>query len=523
MSARNMLIMAPAQAAQVLVGLGTVVVFTRLISPAEYGVYGLVLSASMMAHTAAMTWAEAAAFRFLPQAERTGEEKPHFATLLLVALAASVISAAILTVCLIGMAWHGWTAAAIGFSATLSPVRFLTKVARETDRAEQRMARYAWRETLFLVGGFCAGVALLALTPMGPAAPFAGATLAGLFCLIFDLPNLMRRAGGGQARFQPNPSRPRSVESAQIEKFRPLSAEKPDSTFSEIGLGGFKFGAHAARLAEYARYGMPLAIGLAIELAMQTATRGALAAYEGEAAAGAFTAAVGAVGRALDVLFIWTALAFAPPLLRAFEGGEPGAIAAASANLARGLIAVAAPATVGLCLVAYPLCALLVGEGLAKDAAYLAPYVAVMGLANGLAVYLATEAFVLSRRTGLRTAILIPVAVFHLGLVIVMTQHFGLTGAGIASVLSAVAAFALLSAIGMRVTPLTLPWGDIGKVVIACLAMAGAVMAMPAWGGLQELLGKAAVGAVVYAASVTALDVGGLRTWLGARLTRAPA
>jgi formamidopyrimidine-DNA glycosylase len=42
------------------------------------------------------------------------------------------------------------------------------------------------------------------------------------------------------ARLQPNPSRPRSVENAQIQKFRPLSAEKPDATFSESGLARFQ-------------------------------------------------------------------------------------------------------------------------------------------------------------------------------------------------------------------------------------------------------------------------------------------
>jgi O-antigen/teichoic acid export membrane protein len=59
----------------------SIALFTRLLSPADYGVYALAFSAMSLAHTLAFTWTEAAMARFYaPQAEggRLGES---FATL----------------------------------------------------------------------------------------------------------------------------------------------------------------------------------------------------------------------------------------------------------------------------------------------------------------------------------------------------------------------------------------------------------------------------------------------------------
>lgn len=479
MSARNMLIMAPAQAAQVIVGVGAVVVFTRLMSPDDFGAYAVIMFSGMLVHTMAITWAEPSAFRFLPEAQRNHETQAHFATLLTVALAISLVCALVLLASLAASLIYGWLAVAVGCTAVWSATRFVTKVARETDRAEGQMLRYSWRETSLVVGGFGLGVALLIWTPAGVAAPFIGLAVAGLLASLFDCRDLMRRA----------------------ENARPLRA----------------------RITRYFAYGAPLAFGLGLEMAMQTSTRIALAMIEGPAAAGAFNASAGAVGRALDVLFIWTALAFAPALLRAYESGDRGATADAGAALARGLAAVAIPATAGLSLVAEPLCALLIGPGLAAQAAALAPTIALMGLANGLSVYLFTEAYVLSQRTGLRARLLVPVTVAHVVLLVLCISLFGVMGAGYASVISSVLGLTLLAVFGRSLLTWRWPWRDFAKVIIATAIMAAVVWATPASADWTGLLIKSLIGAVVYVGLVIALDMGGVRTWLGSIVQRRAA
>ena len=54
----------PVQAAQALAGFGAIVVFTRLLSPQDYGAYALGISAATLVYTGLFTWIEAAMARF---------------------------------------------------------------------------------------------------------------------------------------------------------------------------------------------------------------------------------------------------------------------------------------------------------------------------------------------------------------------------------------------------------------------------------------------------------------------------
>jgi hypothetical protein len=69
-----------------------------------------------------------------------------------------------------------------------------------------------------------------------------------------------------------------------------------------------------------------------------------------------------------------------------------------------------------------------------------------------------------------------------------------------------------------------IPWETLGRCALACLAMTGAVLLVPAWGGIAEMFAKAAVGAVVYGGAAWALNAAGVRDLagrlIGARLNR---
>ena len=56
---------------------------------------------------------------------------------------------------------------------------------------------------------------------------------------------------------------------------------------------------------------------------------------------------------------------------------------------------------------------------------------------------------------------------------------------------------------------------DIAKILVACLAMVGAVELIPSWGGMLELMTDAIVGVVVYGFSVVALNAAGARKMAG--------
>ena len=71
----------PVNIVQGVVGLLTIVVFTRVLEPVQYGDYALALSVVMVTHTALFTWLEAAMARFQPAEAARGFLSDHFATL----------------------------------------------------------------------------------------------------------------------------------------------------------------------------------------------------------------------------------------------------------------------------------------------------------------------------------------------------------------------------------------------------------------------------------------------------------
>jgi O-antigen/teichoic acid export membrane protein len=67
----------PANILQGLIGFATLMVFTRVLSPDDYGRYALTFGISSLAQTIFFTWIEAAMARFYPAESRTDREAPE--------------------------------------------------------------------------------------------------------------------------------------------------------------------------------------------------------------------------------------------------------------------------------------------------------------------------------------------------------------------------------------------------------------------------------------------------------------
>lgn len=483
MLARRLLGTLPVNIAQAVAGFGAIWAFTRLLSPEDYGRYALVLSAVMLAHTLALTWAEAAAYRFLPQARAEGRARDHFATLLILALAAGVVAALAAAAALMIVPAGNRLGPAIVFAAVSAFCRFLTRLARESDRADGCVARHSLFESTYLLAGFAAGAVFAVTTRLGPAAPFAGAALAGFCVGGGDLARLLRAARGG--RFE------------------------------------------VRRASAYASYGAPLALALGVDLAVQTATRALIAVHAGDAAVGAFAASFGLASRTLDLVFVWAGLACGPLLLDAHSRGDAAALRRAAVGMAQTLLALAVPAAVGLALVARPLAEAMVGPGLRAETTALMPWIAAAACCNGFATHYFSEAFQLGERTGQRAALMLVPATLNIALCVLLLPRLGLVGAAVAGVAAAAASVALLSAFGRRIVDLGWPLDACVKTALAAGAMVPVVLALPATGGWSEVFAKAGAGVMVYAAFAICLDIGGLRAvpsalWRHVRATLAP-
>ncbi len=464
---RGLLGYLPANITSGLVGLLTIVVFTRLMTPEQYGAYALAMSVMILAHTLLFTWSEAAMARFQARARETGDIADHMATLyrtwLLLALAFPLVAGAAVWLAPISDSLK--VAVAAGLLAVV--FRSLIKLVQERRRADGEVAAASLLDMAQSAGGFAAGVVYVAIG-FGGGGPLMGMAVVAMLCLIFTLRRELTLVKGGKV-------------------------EGP-------------------RLREYAGYGMPVALSLILALVISSTDRFLLAGYLHEEAVGIYHAGYSLANRTLDVMFIWLGMAGGPAMVQALERGGRTALAETAREQSSFMVLLTLPAAVGLALVAAPLAQVMVGEALVEGAARVTPWIAIGAFFSGVTTYYLHQAFTLGQRTNvLFLAMTIP-AGLNLILNLVMIPRFGIDGAMWATAISYSVGAVASWAIGRRAMPLPLPLEALWKAGAGCAAMAVVVLALPEPGGILELALKAGAGAIVYGLVVFALDAAGART-----------
>ncbi|MES2861389.1 MAG: polysaccharide biosynthesis C-terminal domain-containing protein [Pseudomonadota bacterium] len=468
----------PANIVQGLVGFGAILVFTRLLSPEDFGRYAIAFSIMTLVHVGTFSWLEASMARFWA-AERDQTLADHFLTLY---RTAAVMTAAVLPL----VALILWLTPigpglklAIGAGLAGIPIRCLAKLAQERFRAAGEVTKSAAMDIAVSLGGFAIGVGC-ALNGLGSASPLIGLAAAPLLTLPFVLPGELRRARGGTL--------------------------------------------YRARLSSYARYGYPIAAGLGLSLIMASTDRFLLEIYMGPAAVGAYHAGYSLASRTLDVLFIWLGAAGTPALIMAWERGSRDAFMTAAREQASTFILIGLPAAVGVALVARPLADFMIGEDLRAAAASVTPWIALSALLSGVTSYYLSQSFVLGRRTDRLLLTLCIPAGANVVLNVLLVPGMGVMGAAIATTTSF--GIGVLASIGMgrSIVAMPIPWRTLSRCGVACGVMAAVVLALPTLGGFPELMLKGGVGAVVYAIVVLTLNAAGVRDVatrvIGARIGR---
>jgi O-antigen/teichoic acid export membrane protein len=457
----------PMNIVQGVVGLFSIVIFTRWLSPADYGVYALAFSAMTLAHTLVFAWMEAAMARFYAPEAESGSLANLITTLYRCWLGAALAFAAIAGVIL--LVWPGDGPVKIAVVAGLAAIlaRSLAKLNQERRRAAGDVRGAALLDIAQTVGGFAVGAGLIVVGLRG-AGPIAGLGAAAAVALIFVLPAELRRTRGGE--FAPN------------------------------------------RAQSYAAYGLPVALSLILALALATTDRFLLAAFLNDTAVGVYHAGYSLANRTLDVMFIWLGAAGGPALIMALERGGGAALEKAAREQAGLMLALGVPASVGLALVARPLAEVMVGPALREGAASVTPWIAASALFAGLTTYYTHQAFTLGRRTGLLLLAMSIPAAANVGLNLLLIPRLGLEGAMIATTASYGLGLAASIGLGRFAQRLPLPLGAVAKAALASAIMGLAVSRLPSLGGVAELGLKAFVGVIVYGALAYALDIAELRS-----------
>lgn len=464
----------PVNIIQGVVGLLTIVLFTRVLDPAEYGVYALAFSVGSLTQTILLTWTEAAMARFLAARAEDGRIADHFATLYRVWIGAALVVPA---VCVVVALMPLNTPLKVAVIAALGSMvaNSLMKLALERRRAAGEVSSAALLTILQVLGGFIMGLGL-AFAGLGGAAPVLGVGLTSALCMIFVLPRELKQMAGG--RFEKSLAK------------------------------------------TYAAYGLPVSMSLILALVLASTDRLLLGAFLDEATVGLYHAGYSLGSRTLDVVFIWLGMAGAPALISALERGGQSALTEAAREQAGFMVLLTLPAAVGLAMVARPLADLMVGEALREGASHVTPWIAASGWLSGITTYYLLQAFTLARRTPLLIVSMSAPALANVALNLVLIPMVGLDGALWATTISYGLGAVVAWGLGRRACAMPIPWDVLAKAGGASLVMALCVRALPAPGGVLELALKAGIGALVYGVLVLGLDVGGLRGKLSLILRR---
>lgn len=459
----------PASILQAVVGVLTILVFTRLLSSTEFGIYALAFSVCSLAHVLVFTWLEAAMARYW-----AGEATPEgladlYATLYRVGLVLSLvfIPAAVAICLLLPLGMEIRIAMAVGLIGV--PIRCLLNMVKVALRARGAVRQAAGLDIFFTLAVFILGIAA-AWLGLGGASPLVGLLVAPLLALPIALP--LERGKQRHGRYNPS------------------------------------------RLKAYIAYGYPISMSLSMALILASTDRFMLAWLMNEAAVGAYHASYSIANRTLDIIFLWLGTAGAPALVMALEKGGARALKLAAEDQARILMLVTVPAAVGVALVARPLAEVVIGPELRTASAMVTPWIAASAFLSGWLYYYFNQAFTLSKRTLLLLMTMIIPAIANIALNIILIPKLGLMGAAISTVLGYFIGVLASVIMARRIMPMPLPWKDVLLCGLCAATMAIAVLCLPQIGGFAELMLDAVVGALVYGVLAYGTNAGGVRDLL---------
>ena len=456
----------PANIVQGVVGFLAIFIFTRLLTPEDFGRYALAFSIVTLCHVALFSWLEAAMARFWAAETPGPGMASHFASLYGTAFKIIAVFLPLAALVLWFLPLDPLFKIAIAVGLAGSPARCLAKLTQERYRAAGEVSRSAGLDMAMTSGGLIIGVAF-AFVGAGGAAPLLGLGLAPLAALPFILPGELKQARTGV-----------------VER---------------------------ARLKSYAGYGYPIAASLTLGVVLSSTDRFLLAAFMDEAAVGAYHAGYSIANRTLDVLFLWLGTAGQPALVMALERGGLTRLKEAAREQASTFLLIGLPAAAGVALVARPLGEVMIGEDLRVAASMVTPWIALSALLYGLTAYYFGQAFTLGRKTKLLLLAMTIPAASNVILNLILIPRFGLIGAAWSTAASFAIGLLATRAMGRRVVALPVPLDPLIRCLIATGLMALVVRALPSHGGLIELIQDASVGAAVYAAAVLTMNAAGIR------------
>lgn len=449
-----------------LVNFAALALYTRLLSPQEYGQYSLVLALVSFLQMLLFGWLNLGVLRFLPRF--ANRQAVFFSTIL---AAYGIIALFGLGACLLGWLFipSPVVAQLVLASGLLLAAWAFFELNLQLQNSQLNPYRY---------GGMMLGKTLLALG-IGGSLAWATHSAAGILWGLF-LGNLLPLLVLCRREWQ---------------HFHWRWVDK-------------------SILLQMLAYGLPLTASALLNEVINSSDRLLLAWLDGVDSAGQYAVAYDLPRFTLVMLMMSINLAIYPMLVNALEKHGMAAAREHSRQHALLLSGIALPAAAGLVMITPNLAALLIGAEFRATVLALTPLIAAAILLAGFKSYFFDLAFQLGKHTQSQVWILLVAAGSNLLLNLLLIPHHGMFGAAWAT-FAAYAVGLLLSAWqGRHWFPLPLPGKALAGIVLATLGMSLALYPLHGKTGLGWLALQLSTGCLAYAALLLMLDTGSIRAHL---------
>jgi O-antigen/teichoic acid export membrane protein len=430
--------------------------FTRLLEPAEYGRYALVVSSAALVTSIAGQWLYSSAMRLAPAA---ANERRFLSTIF-------IVYAGVLAVVGLGslvalpLLRTGELRVLLVLGALLLAATGIVDLSLSILAARMQSGRYAAVSVVRALGSALIGVGLAYLGWGAPGA-LAGAIVGGIL------------AGAGLLW----------------------------GDWRQVSVRGLDRGL----LREVLAYGLPLSVGFVFYAVIANSDRLLLAGLTDAHTVGLYTAAFDMADKIILSLMMSIANATYP---RAVEQLERAGLAAAIGQSRENftiLLGVGLPASIGLAMVGGHFAQVVMGAEFRVAAGEVIPVVAIASFVNNLRSHYFDHAFQLGRRTGGLVAVTAIGAVLAVVLCLWWIPAHGARGAAYAILVAYAASLLACILLGRRSFPLPVPAYETAAIVGASAAMAAVVCLIPNQGDALSLAARIAGGAIVYGAAVLLL------------------
>ncbi len=258
-------------------------------------------------------------------------------------------------------------------------------------------------------------------------------------------------------------------------------------------------------------YGLPLSVNLAMAEIISSSDRLFLKWMHDEATIGLYAAGYDLAGHILGVILMIINLAAYPLAVRALEQkGKEAARGQLQKNFVL-IVAIAFPAAAGLAVLAPGVTGLIIGEEFQKVAQMIVPWVALAALLAGLKSYYFDMAFQLGQNTIGQLKVLAVAALVNLLLNFLLIPDYSVMGAIYATVIAYGVGLILSAIKGRKYFQLPVPGAEIIKITVATGVMSLIILPFHKLAGIVDFLVSVTMGAILYLLMILILDVAGTR------------